>query len=247
MLKSAALFLSLLLTCAPVLVRAQDFADAAELRQWLTYYYATPEPKLVAKALSAASAQGLMKNGRKVAPTFGFLAGVMSKNHALAPALAKELVAALPAEEQPVVVLGLWYSDYPQTKALLAELRPALPEHQQMLDHLLSGGPAGLLQLPLEQGPWVLDALWGYFMATGDDAPVARIIDALAWVKVEGDLGRLRVAMAARWSLVSNAIQHPRVMALCRKEAQSRPAEAASALRDLIAEAERDIKAGKKG
>jgi hypothetical protein len=49
-------------------------------------------------------------------------------------------------------------------------------------------------------------------MATGDKAPVVRIISALAWTGVKGDTNRLMIAEAARWSLRSKAVQNNRVL-----------------------------------
>ena len=81
-------------------------------------------------------------------------------------------------------------------------------------------------------------------MATGDDAPVARIISALPWVNIRGDVSRLMVGGAARWSLISNTIQHPLVMAKCREQLMPQPTEVADVLREVIAEAEKGLRAG---
>lgn len=82
--------------------------------------------------------------------------------------------------------------------------------------------PADLLTVSTERGPWVLDALWGNFFATGDAGPLLRIIAALPWidesrkaeVMAKGRQGLLlmTIAGAARWSLTSNAQRHPRVL-----------------------------------
>jgi hypothetical protein len=58
-----------------------------------------------------------------------------------------------------------------------------------------------LAEIPLNQGAWVLDALWGRYFATGSSAPVERIAEALPWSEVKGDVGRLLVGGAAKWSL----------------------------------------------
>lgn len=120
-----------------------------------------------------------------------------------------------------------------------------MPDHEGIIDYLLANGRPGLMELPLEQGTWVLDTLWAYFMATGDSAPVARIVSALPWVNIKGDVPRLLVGGAAKWSLISNAIQHQLVMAACRKEVASQPKEVAEVLRGVIASAEQDMKDGK--
>ena len=232
------------LMCSPAFAAVEDFANAEVLGRWITYYYTKPAPHRVPEAIRAASSQGFMKNGQKAPPFIGFVAGVMSKNPSKAESLAEELTS-LPEADQPVVILGIWYSAYPEAKPLLERLSQSMPKHREMIDHLLANGRPSLMQLPLEQGPWVLDALWGYFMATGDDAPVGRIITALPWINVRGDVSRLLVGGAARWSLISNAIQHKPVMAVCRKALTSQPKEVADVLREVIAEAEKDMMEGK--
>jgi hypothetical protein len=230
--------------CSTAFATAGSFADAENLGRWITYYYSKPEPQRVAEALHAVSSQGFMKNGQKAPPFIGFVAGVMSKNPSMAQPLAEEL-SSLPEVDQPVVILGIWYSAYPEAKPLLERLTKSMPRHKEMISHLLANGRPGLLELPLEQGPWVLDALWGYFMATGDAAPVARIISALPWVNVRGDVSRLLVGGTAKWSLISNAIQHELVMSVCRKEVVTQPNEVTEVLREVIASAEKDMKDGK--
>lgn len=239
------LLIAVALVCSPAFAAVENLSDANALGRWITYYYLKPEPHRVAEAIRAASSQGFMKNGQKAPPFIGFIAGVMSKNPLMVQSLAEQLTS-LPEVDQPVLILGIWYSAYPEAKPLLERLTKSMPQHKEMIDHLLANDRPGLLDLPLEQGPWVLDALWGNFMATGDDAPVARIISALPWINVRGDVSRLLVGGAARWSLISNAIQHKPVMAACRKELASQPKEVAEVLREVIASAEKDMKEGKK-
>ncbi|MCX7155313.1 MAG: hypothetical protein NTW45_02560 [Rhodocyclales bacterium] len=238
------LLVAVALVCSPAFAAVEKFTDADALGRWITYYYTKPEPDRVAEAIRSASSKGFMKNGQKAPPFIGFIAGVISKNPSIAQPLAEQL-KSLPVVDQPILILGVWYSAYPEAKPLLERLRKSMPKHKEMIDNLLANGRPSLLELPLEQGPWVLDALWGYFMATGDDAPIARIISALPWVNVRGDVSRLLVGGAARWSLISNAIQHKPVMTACRKELASQPKEVTDVLREVIAEAEKDMKEGK--
>ena len=238
------LLVAVALVCSSAFAAVENFTDADALGRWITHYYSKPEPHRVAEAIRSASSKGFMKDGQKAPPFIGFIAGVMSKNPSTAQSLAKHLTF-LPEVDQPVLILGVWYSAYPEAKLLLKQFRKSMPKHKEMIDHLLANGRPGLLELPLEQGPWVLDALWGYFMATGDDAPVVRIISALPWVNVRGDVSRLSVGGAARWSLISNAIQHKPVMTACRKELASQPKEVTDVLREVIAEAEKDMMEGK--
>ena len=239
-----ALLLAVALIGAPAHAVQGKFSDANALGQWIIYYYTKPEPQRVAEALLAASAKGFMKEGQKAPFFIGFAAGIFSKNPKLAPSLGEKL-ASLSEVDQPMLVLGIWYSTYPEAKQLLQRLSKSMPKQKEMIDHLLANGRLGLLDLPLEQGPWVLDALWGNFMATGDSAPVVRIISTLPWINVRGDVSRLSVGGSARWSLISNAIQHKPVMAVCKKELLSQQKDVGNVLREVIAEAEKDMLEGK--
>lgn len=238
------LFLFIPMTFSYAFAATKTFSNIEQLSNWITFYYSNPEPQHVAKAIHTASSKGLIKNGQKAPPFIGFIAGVMNKNPTITPHLANEL-ASLPEIDQPMVILGIWYSTSPEAKAILEQLKTSMPQHNEMIDRLLTNDRLSLLEIPLEQGPWVLDALWGYFMATGDEAPVTRIISALPWVNVRGDVSRLVVGNAAKWSLESNAIQHERVLTICRKEESSQSGQIKEVLREIVTSAEKEISDGK--
>lgn len=231
---------------APAFAAQEQHTSIEGNARWFTYYYMNPEPDLVAEAILAASSHGSMKNGAKSPVFFGFLAGVLSKNPTMAKSISDKLLS-LPENDQPALILGIWYSTHPDAKALLKEIATSAPHHHDMINHLLTGGRLDLIDIPLEQGAWVLDALWGNFMATGDEAPVIRIISALPWINIRGDVSRLMVGGAARWSLISNAIQHPLVLELCHRNMETQPQEIKEVLRQVVAEAEKDIADGKTG
>lgn len=238
-------FLFFAMICAVASAADGRFSEPTTLGRWITYYYVQPEPQLVGDAVRAASSQGFMKEGRGAPPFFGFVAGVLGKNPDMARPLAEKL-ASLPEIDQPVLVLGIWYSRHPDTKQLLGTLLKSMPAQKQMIEHFLANTAPGILDLPLEQGPWVLDALWGYFMATGDGSPVIRIIGALPWVNVRGDIPRLSVGGAAKWSLTSNAVQHERVLAVCREQVKTQTQEVVEVLKEVIESAESDLKGQRK-
>ena len=154
----SSLLIAFTLACSPAFAAVEEFADAGALGRWITYYYSKPEPHRVAEAIRAASTKGFMQNGQKAPPFIGFIAGIVDKNPAIVPSLADQL-GSLPTVDQPVLILGIWYSAYPEAKPQLARLRASMPKHKEVIDHLLANGRPSLLELPLEQGPWVLDAL----------------------------------------------------------------------------------------
>lgn len=233
----AACFAASLATAAPV-----PFASGPELGKWVTYYYLKPEPARAVEAVASASRLGLLKDARSSPSMIGFLSGVMRKEPAVAREAASRLVK-LPNAEQPVLALGLWYSGHPETGKLLAGLARSVPEQKAMYEELSQNAAPPLDKVPLEQGPWVLDALWGSFMATGDERTVLRVMSALPWVDAQGDKPKALAGGAARWSLTANAVRHPRVLAICKAQAAKQPKEVATVLAEIIRNAEKELNA----
>ena len=230
------------LAASLVLAAAPMFPSREALVQWFTYYYQKPEPAKVGDAMVEASRRGLYRGGTNAPPWFGFLAGALAKSPMTASATVKRL-AALPESDQPIVVFGIWYSGLPQTKSLLEQVARDMPAQKQTVEQISANAAPRMTDIPLEQGGWVLDMLWGNFIATGDEAPVLRIISALPWSQARGNSARMTVGGSARWSLTANAALHPRVMEICRQQAKLQPPQVARVLDDVIRSAEDEIRA----
>ncbi len=140
-----------------------------------------------------------------------------------------------------MVVLGLWYSGVPEARAILQELSSSMPAQAARIRFLLATPAPHIVEIPPDQGAWVLDAWWGYFLATGEELPVRAVIAVLPWTQVRGDVGRLLIGGAARWSLASNAVQHDRVLEICKAQLAVQKPETAALLAEVVrsAEAER--------
>jgi hypothetical protein len=215
-----------------------EFKSQKYFSKWLTYYYLNPEPENIVQAVNYISENGFLQNGKTYPPIFGFLAGVFKNNPSKVSSWVDNL-SSLEDSSYGVVVLGLWYANLSDSKEkvyAMLEKRPAL---KKQFNYLYQGSPMEIRKIPLEQGPWVLDALWGNFMATGNTEPVARIIEALPWLDVKGEINKLLVAGAAQWSLTSNAEQHKKVMAICENEIKIQPPAVQEKLRSVIAEAKK--------
>ncbi len=227
------ILLSLLLIFTFYTQALASFQTSEELSKWITYYYKSPEPNKVPEAYEFMSKKGWFDKKNSVSPLFGFLSGAIQSN----PHLAKgwvERLEKLPTKHQNILVLGVWYSDINGSKELVYKLLEKNEELKQAFSYLYEGSPLPVEEIPLEQGPWVLDALWGKFMATGDTAPVVRIISALPWVDVKGDTNRLLVGGSARWSLTSNAEQHKRVLKICEEQIKIQPENVVVKLKEVI-------------
>lgn len=242
-----ATFIILIALAIPVNAETgKAFSKSEDLGNWITYFYKNPDATRVAQAVLFASQSGFFKDGKASPPFFGFLAGWFSLNRSSAEAVVEQLLE-LPAADQPVLVLGLWYAATPGSKALLSKYASRLPSQVALIAQLSASGQPSITDIPVEQGPWVLDALWGNFMATGAEAPVARIASALPWATIKGDIPRLLVGGSAKWSLTSNAVQHPRVLEICRQLVPRMAANVATPLNEVIREAEQELRKEKSG
>jgi hypothetical protein len=69
-------------------------------------------------------------------------------------------------------------------------------------------------------------------------------MSTLPWIDVKGDITRLTVGGAARWSLTSNAVQHPRILDFCETEVATQPKEVAEKLREVVTNAKKELASG---
>jgi hypothetical protein len=197
------------------------------------HYYENPEPKRIPEAVKYMSQSGVLDIENAFSPTFGFLSGVFRRNPERVTPWLRD-IGTLSDKHFSVVVFGLWYADLPDSKARVVAVLAKHPKLKSEFAFINQGAPMTIEQIPLEQGPWVLDALWGKFMATGESAPVERIISTLPWIDVKGDLNRLMVGGAARWSLTSNAIEHTRVLEICENSLKTQEESVAERLVKVI-------------
>lgn len=218
------------------------FQSQKEVSQWLTFYYQKPEPDRLSDFITYMSMTGALDNPNTLPPIFGFLSGTFRNNPNRVSSWVNQL-SYLKEQHLGVVVLGLWYAALPNSQKMAYAIIEKHPKLKPNLEFLYKGAPMTIEQIPLEQGPWVLDALWGSFMATGSSTPVERIITTLPWSDVKGDINRLLVGGSARWSLTSNAVQHKRVLEICEGVAKTQSTEVAAKLGEVIADAKKKLKA----
>lgn len=214
------------------------FGSQKEFSRWVAFYYRSPEPERIAEAIRYMSASGILDREHAVAPMFGFLSGVF-RDH---PDRVTDWVVREGAVEDRhlgVLVLAVWYARLPQSREIAGALLARRPELEATMGFVHTQPPATVERIPIERGPWVLDALWGKFMATGDSAPVERIIGVLPWAEAEGDADRMLIGGAARWSLTSNAVQHAKVLEICLRAEQRLAGIEAAKVAEVISDARR--------
>jgi len=195
-------------------VHAED-KTPANGDDWLTFYYRDPRPDQVVAQLKAWSSEGTLQDANARAPLTGFLSQIFRQNADKLQDWRLQL-KGLPKEDLELINMAIWMSNTKESKELLQKEIPKAFKDKS---------PPDILTLKLDS-PSALDLLWGYFFATGDSKALRRIVAMFRYAdaptKLEGipkDRSPLYVILpkAAKWSISSNARQHPKVMEDCKK------------------------------
>lgn len=217
------------------------FNSQAEFNNWFSNYYQHPAVEKIVPAICYIDEHNMLDKNH-ISPIFGFLAGVFKEEPTKVDQIVAEL-NELDDDSYLVVILGVWYASIPDSKDRVYAMLEGRPKLKEKLRLFYKGEAPDIVEIPLEQGPWVLDALWGNFMATGDKEPVVRIMQALPWLDLkDGNIKLNVIAGAARWSLTSNAIQHKRVMEICEQELSKQPLEVQTHLKLILAKVREQTK-----
>jgi len=200
-----------LLTLAVMLVSVTAAAE-----DWLSSYYKRPTPERFIPEVRALRDQGALSDSSHAVPIAVFLGRVMAANPELAGKWLTELEDFRGADRE-TLLLAASLSGAPDAVAYVRRQPDAKDYEQESVD----------IRALEPKDPVVLDMLWADFFATGDAAPVRRIIYALNYDKYDGALERYKsskkteqdrndairdsVFQAARWSLESNVRKHSRV------------------------------------
>lgn len=232
---------------------AQSFQTPEQILNWAYGYRARPEPARVPQAIQSLRALALLGDPERAGFFTGFLAGVLADRSVNADAIVARLFP-MPPKEQAIIINAIAYSGRPDWEGLMARSAKRMPERTLLIEEHLGGKRQPLLRLPLDSSEQ-LYLLWGYYVATGDHAPVRRIIGALRWAKgKEGrgfsltgmlglsstklDVPQLGIGSAAKWTLVSYAERERDLIALYRAELPQQPEEVQKPLEEVIAAAE---------
>ena len=158
-------------------------------------------------------------------------------------------------ERITVIIEAVAYSGLPDWQGILREFAPRMPHRKPLVEAYLSGEKKPLLEVPLETGPNVLYAHWGYYAASGQHEPVVRIMEALKWSKGAdeksffgrltsgwgsdaSDVDKVTTGGTAKWTLASYAERDRDLIGLYRSEIPNQPEEVAKPLKDVIEAAE---------
>jgi len=206
---------------------ASAVASSTSAEQWLSNYYQQPAPERFTSAILELSRSGYFEEAGHVPLAIGFIATVFAQN----PDKVQSWLGVsrvLPVSHQRILVAALWYSGNPKgAEYLQAYARDCEPSLRANINTLISSSPS--IKNAEVQSISSLNLQWGAFLASGDTAPVQSILAALGNTTLDRDV---------RWSLAQNAVQHERVLAICRDELSRQPNAVRETLRAVIIDAE---------
>jgi len=222
---------------APPKQQYQEFHQPEQILKWINNYRHKPEPARLPAAVKAMSGLGVFREIDSAGVYFGFTAGVLGAN----PAKAEELVSKMfpmPPEDQVLIIRAIAYSGLPNWKELLGKFVERMPARKVLIERHLYGDAPTLMELPLDSGPAALDALWGYYFATGSAAPIQRIVTALPWSKEANNVDKLTIGSMVKLTLAVNATRDQELLSILQRELRTQPKDIAVPLRQVIVAAE---------
>ena len=174
----------------------------------------------------------------------------------------------LSSEHHWAIVRAVAYSGRPEWQTLLRRVADRMPQRRVMIERFLDGKLPTLEQAPIEQDetwgeqlraqftlakyfrkqtpetklaltPDLLDTLWGYYYATGNYRPLARIILMLRWSKERDAIERLTLGSMAKYTLALNSARNADLLATLKWAAgQPQPDAVKPVLAEVIEAAE---------
>ena len=247
-------------------LRPADLQTEAAIRAWMVSYRENPNLKDVSKAIRALSRLGAFHDPERCGIYVGFLAGALRAHPHEAGTLIAESFA-INNDDRWVVVRAIAYSGLPDWKQRLRQLSSQVPARQVMIDQYINGKLPTLSQfevaqalttyermkeglriealfgkpekkLILEPSGDVLDVFWGYYFATGAEPPIKSIVALLAWARDRDDADRLAIGSMAKFTLASNAMHDPTLVAMLKRIRPSAPKKDRPVLDDVVKAAE---------
>ena len=179
---------------------------------------------------------GVINDPEKAGVYTGFIAGVIGENQIKAP----ELIAGMfpmPPVQQVVLIKAIAFSGLPDWKELLEQFVERMPARKVLIRKYLYGDGKTLGELSMDD-PFVIDAHWGTYFATGAWEPGIRIITALAWAEEQNDIEKLTIGSMAKWTFASNAARDKNLLDLAKVQMNHQDEKVRRQLREVIEAAE---------
>ncbi len=211
----------------------QTFEKAEQLLAWINGYRLNPDFKRLPNAVKAMSKFGVMRDMDQAGVYIGFTAGVIGSN----PDDAEQLIAdmfPLPSEDQVLIIKAIAYSGLIDWKPLLTKYVERMPARKVLIDRYLFANKPVLADLSIAEDQSAIDVNWGYYFATGSEAPVRRISKVLAWTEDKNEIEKLTIGAMAKWTLAQNASRDPDLLAMLKSIAADETADIRKPMHEVI-------------
>ena len=209
------------------------FTKTEDLLAWMNAYRQNTEPKRLPAAVKGMIASGVTKDLDQAGVYIGFIAGVIGSNPDDAEHLITGMFPLDPAD-QVLLIRAIAYSGLPDWKALLGKFVERMPARQVLIEKYLFANKETLDTLPFEENSQAIDINWGYYFATGSEAPIRRILTALVWSNDRNDVEKVTIGAMAKWTLAQNAARDPELLALLKGLAGDQKPETRVPLNEVI-------------
>lgn len=215
----------------------KPFAKSEELLTWINGYRLKPEPKRLPEAVKAMIKSSVTKDMDQAGVYIGFVAGVLGSNPDDAEKLVSDMFPLDP-NDQVLVIKAIAYSGHPDWKGLMLKFVERMPARKVLIDKFVFANKPTLENLPFEENSSAIDINWGYYFATGSEAPVRRIVTVLAWSLDRNDVEKLTIGAMAKWTLAQNASRDAELMSVLKNVAAEDTGKSRVPLNEVIEAAE---------
>ncbi len=191
----------------PKMTKAQE-----ELNQWITYGYRYPPSQDESHITALLQDEIFFKKPSSFLPLASFMTERFKLNDGY---IAKNIPLYKKLRYAPLEVLiyALKMADTNATSIAYNELVKEIKD-QRFIDFIKSFKPIDTVDLTIDT-PGKIDIHWAAFMATGKEIYVKKIIQLLSLE--EKGVENITLIGSARWSLLSNCKQHPKVLKICQE------------------------------
>ncbi len=240
-----AIFCTLMLTVAPGFAANKaskvkppaPFTKSEELLTWMNGYRLKPEPKRLPEAVKAMVKSSVTKDMDQAGVYIGFTAGVIGSNPDDAEKLISDMFPLDP-QDQVLLIKAIAYSGLSDWKGLMIKFVERMPARKVLIDKYLFANKPTLAELPFEESSSAIDINWGYYFATGSEAPVRRIVTVLAWSTDRNNVEKLTIGAMAKWTMAQNASRDPELLAMLKGVSAESEVAARAPLNEVIEAAE---------
>jgi hypothetical protein len=215
----------------------KPFQNAEELLKWINGYRKDPDPVRVPQAVQAMSAFGVTRDTDQSGVYIGFVAGTLGAN----PRTADDMIAKmfpLPPEDQVLVIKAIAYSGLPRWRDTMTKFVERMPARRVLIEKYLYGDKPTLTELSIKDDSGVIDLNWGFYFATGWEAPIRRIVSALELTLDKDKVDYLTIGSMAKWTLAQNAARNDDLLTMLKRISTDTDPEVRKPLGEVIDAAE---------